>query len=114
MKVTLNKKVFALDEKKLIKQFKSEWATPTVGDIETVLGVVSVCLNIHSPKLVAVREIELTKNHFEPTYWVSVVVKGFDENFNELYVEIGFDYKQAVLSCSGDRIDNFTQIYKKV
>lgn len=114
MKVTLDKKVFTLDEKELIKQFKTEWATPTTDDIETVSGFVAVCLNIIAPKLIAVREIELTKNHFEPTYWVSVVVKGFDENYNELYAEIGFDYKQAVLSCSGDNIDNSTQIYKKV
>lgn len=114
MKVTLDKKAFMLDEGDLIKVFKSEWTTPTTDDIKSALNVVACCLNIVAPTLVVVREIELTKNRFEPTYWVSVIAKGFDESCNEVYAEIGFDYRQAVLSCSGDWVDNFTQIYKRV
>lgn len=114
MKVVLNKSVFSLNEKELIKQFKMEWAVPTIDDLSSVMGVVGECLHIVVQRVIEVLEIELTKNHYEPTYWVSVVAKGYDENFNEVYAEISFDYRQAVMACSGDRIDNFSQIYKKI
>ena len=114
MKVTLNKKVFTLEEKELIKQFKADWTTPTMDDIKSAVSVTAISIDIDGAKLIAVNEIELTKNHYKPTYWVTVVVQGTDKNFNEIYAEIGFDYIQAVMACFGDKIDNFTQIYKKV
>ena len=113
MKVTLNKAVFALDEKELIKQFKAEWAIPTMGDIETAVKLAAYCVGIAPCELVAVREIELTKNRYKPTYWVATVVKGWSKD-GEVYAEIGFDYIQAMLSALGDEIDNFTFIYKRV
>lgn len=112
MKVTLNKKVFNLDETEVIKQFKAEWTTPTIDDIKSAVKVTAVSIDIYSADLIAVREIELTKNHFKPTYWITAIVKGSDKDCNEIYAEIGFDYIQAIMACCGDKIDNFTQIYK--
>ena len=114
MKVVLDKKVFSLDEKELIKQFKAEWATPVIDDIKSAVRVTAVSVDIDFFELVAVKEIELTKNHFKPTYWITAIIKGCDKDLNEIYAEIGFDYVQAILACFGDKIDNFTQIYKKV
>ena len=114
MKVILNKKVFTLDETELINQFKAEWSTPSIKDIEIPVSVVAANLNICFHKLISVSEIELTKNHYKPTYWVTAIIKGTDKDCNEVYAEIGFDYIQAILACYGDKIDNFTQIYKKV
>lgn len=114
MKVTLNKKVFTLEEKELIKQFKAEWTTPTIDDIKSAVNVTASSIDIYSVKLIAVSEIELTKNHYKPTYWITAIIKGSDKDCNEIYAEIGFDYIQAIMTCFGDKIDNFTQIYKRV
>lgn len=113
MKVTLNKKVFNLDETEVIKQFKAEWTTPTMDDIKSGARVTAISIDIDFSELIAVKEIELTKNHFKPTYWITVVIKGLDKDLNEIYAEIGFDYIQAIMACFGDKIDNFTQIYKR-
>ena len=114
MKVTLNKKVFTLEEKELIKQFKAEWTTPTPDDIKSAVNVTAISIDISCAKLIAVNEIELTKNHYKPTYWITAIIKGLDKDCNEIYAEIGFDYVQAIMACFGDKIDNFTQIYKRV
>ncbi|MDE6597287.1 MAG: hypothetical protein K2K60_01440 [Clostridia bacterium] len=114
MKVVLDKKVFTLDEAELVRQFKAEWSTPTIDDIKSAVNVTAISLDIAGSELIAVKEIELTKNHYKPTYWVTVIIKGSDKDFNEIYAEMGFDYVQAILACFGDKIDNFTQIYKRV
>lgn len=114
MKVTLDRKVFTLDEKEVIKQFKSEWGAPILEGIKSAVRLAAISVGIDFSELVAVREIELTKNRLTPTYWITTIIKGLDENLNEIYAEIGFDYVQAILACYGDKIDNFTQIYKKL
>lgn len=114
MKVTLNKKSFNLDETEVIKQFKAEWTTPTIDDIKSTVRVTAISKDIDFSELIAVKEIELTKNHFKPTYWITAIIKGFDKNLNEIYAEIGYDYVQAMFACFGDKINNFTQIYKIV
>lgn len=114
MKATLNKKVFNLDETNVIKQFKAEWGTPSTDDIKSAVNVTANSLDICATEFIAVREIELTKNRFKPTYWVTAVIKGTDEHCNEIYAEIGFDYLQAIMATADDKIDNYTLIYKKV
>lgn len=114
MKVTLNKKVFSLAETNEIKQFKAEWGTPSTDDIKSAVRTTAYSLGICFDKLIAVSEIELTKNRFKSTYWVTAIVKGTTEDCKEIYAEIGFDYIQAIMACPDDKIDNFTLIYKRV
>ena len=113
MKVVLDKKVFSMDEVELINQFKGEWNTPTAEDIRTAANALFSRLDIRGGEIVAVSKVELTKNRFKPTYWISMVVKGRDAEANEIYAEIDFDYVQAIMADDESSIDNYTQIYKR-
>lgn len=114
MKVVLDKKAFTLNEKELIKQFKAEWNTPILDDIKSAIRVTAASVDIDFSELIAVKEIELTKNRFKPTYWVTAIIKGLDKDLNEIYAEVSCDYVQAILACFGDKIDNYIQVYKRV
>ncbi len=116
MKIKLDKDAFTLSEKELIKKFKTEWATPSFDEIRTAATAAAQKENIELTRLVVVDEIELTKNRYELTYWIKVIIQGYKIERPEtcdVFAEIEFDYVQAITASPEDRIDHIAKIFKE-
>ena len=93
MKLSIDKRVFSLDEKNEIIRVRENVNGLLTN--ETIQDCARYVMSPDTISLVSIEGAEICKNHYTPTVWIRAIMKGYDKQ-GEFFAELGFDFLEAL------------------